>query len=451
MASIANAIQSFQRGGLTHNQFLAQVDSQLAADQANGARQLEQALSDEHTRMMLPPDVYAELQRRVEYLTGSHPGAGGEETRVQSSRGASSQPHPTSSLGWGGAPADGEPERMKGVGDTLNGRFVLEECIGFGGMGTVYKALDLRKLEASDRKPYVAIKVLNVQFRGHPKSLITLQREARKAQQLAHPNIVMVYDFDRDGSTVYLTMEYLSGKSLSQMLRAKDFGGLPYDEAMRIVNGMGRALAYAHERGFVHCDFKPANVILTDKGEVKVIDFGIARVFRKPEEDSEATVFDPGSLGGLTPAYASPEMLEHRDPDPRDDVYALACITYELLTGRHPFDRYPALQARAAGMKPQKPQQLGFKQWRALKTALSFDREARTPSVERFLQDMRGQGRLPPYLLPAGAGLALAALLALAFGYFSKGTGGGGEAHAPDEAAETQEAARPPAPAVQDG
>jgi serine/threonine protein kinase len=100
---------------------------------------------------------------------------------------------------------------------------VLEECIGFGGMGTVYKALDLRKLEASDRHPYIAIKVLNVQFQGHPKSLIALQREARKAQTLAHANIVQVYDFDRDGSMVYVTMEYLSGKSLGQLLRAPDF------------------------------------------------------------------------------------------------------------------------------------------------------------------------------------------------------------------------------------
>lgn len=222
------------------------------------------------------------------------------------------------------------------MGDTLNGRFVLEECLGVGGMGTVYKALDLRKLEASDRKPYIAIKVLNVQFRGHPKSLIALQREARKAQTLAHRNIVTVYDFDRDGSVVYLTMEYLSGKSLNRVLRAPDFAGMPYAKALPIITGMGRALSYAHERGFVHCDFKPANVFLTDSGEVKVIDFGIARVFQQPADDADPTVFDPGTLGGMTPAYASPEMFEHREPDPRDDIYALACVTYELLTGRHP-------------------------------------------------------------------------------------------------------------------
>ena len=86
------------------------------------------------------------------------------------------------------------------MGDVLNGRFVLEERVGSGGMSTVYKALDRRKLEADDRNPYVAVKVLNVEFRSHPQSLIALQREAKKSQSLAHPNIVRVYDFDRDGT-----------------------------------------------------------------------------------------------------------------------------------------------------------------------------------------------------------------------------------------------------------
>ena len=303
-----------------------------------------------------------------------------------------------------------ELERIKGVGDTLNGRFVLEECIGFGGMGTVYKALDLRKLEASDRKPYIAIKVLNVQFRGHPKSLIALQREARKAQSLAHPNIVAVYDFDRDGSIVYLTMEYLVGQPLGRMLRAPDFQPLSLTQALPIISGMAKALAYAHEHGFVHCDLKPANVFLTDRGDVKVIDFGIARVFQKPEEDLEATVFDAGTLGGLTPAYASPEMLEHRLPDPRDDVYALACITYELLTGRHPFDRMAATQARGTGMKASKPKKLGYWQWRVLRSALSFERETRTPSVMKFLEGLRRDHRAWFQIAIVTLGLAVAGL-----------------------------------------
>ncbi|RJG00406.1 serine/threonine protein kinase [Noviherbaspirillum sedimenti] len=418
MANLADAIRSYYGSGQSQQDFFVQVERALATEPASAARLLD-ILGEENARVPLPPDIYAELQRRIERKVEAGRAIGAEETRVQT-RPGEQRWTPQSSLPPASDDIGSDPglERMKGVGDTLNGRFVLEECIGFGGMGTVYKALDLRKLEASDRKPYIAIKVLNVQFRGHPKSLIALQREARKAQMLAHPNIVTVYDFDRDGSMVYLTMEYLSGKPLSQVLRAPGFTGLPYAEVLRIVTGISRALAYAHERGFVHCDLKPGNVFLLDKGEVKVIDFGIARVFHKTEEDSEATVFDAGTLGGLTPAYASPEMIEHLDPDPRDDIYGLACITYELLTGKHPFDRTAATLARNAGMRPQRPQNLGSRQWRALKAALSFERASRTPTVMEFLREMSGESRKAVYVALAASGLTVGVLLVAGLSYY---------------------------------
>ena len=437
MASLAHAIQTFQKGDLSRNEFLAQVDRALASERGNWQR-LKELLGEENTRGLLPPDVYAELQRRVERPPPEPlPDTDNAETRLRTMSAVA----PARSHGPG---HDDDPDRMKAVGDTLNARFVLEEVIGFGGMGTVYRALDLRKLEASDRKPYIAIKVLNVQFRGHPKSLITLQREAKKAQALAHPNIVTVYDFDRDGSVVYLTMEYLAGRPLSQVLRAPGFNGLPFADVLRIVGGISRALGYAHQQGFVHCDLKPGNIFLTDKGEVKVIDFGIARAFHKPEDDAEATVFDPGSLGGLTPAYASPEMVEHREPDPRDDIYGLACITWEMLTGRHPFNRLSGAEARAAGMKLDRPRQLGYRQWRALKAALSFDRVARTPSVEAFMQGLRGERPPRETLALAVSGVAALLVLAAGAGYYIEFRNGSRS----DGDAAVAEPAPAPAPAV---
>jgi len=385
MTSLAQAIQTFQSSGASRDEFLILVDSALSVDDTSTGRLLE-ILREEQARTPLPADLYAAVHRRIEQASLASHGANSDETRLQTSPGALHQ-----RISQPAAPARdfviSETDQVKEVGDTLNGRFVLEECLGVGGMGTVYKALDLRKLEASDRRPYIAIKVLNLQFRGNPKSLIALQREAKKAQTLGHRNIVTVYDFDRDGPVVYLTMEYLSGQPLSRILRAPEFKGMSYAETLPIFKGMANALAYAHERGFVHCDFKPANVFLTDTAEVKVIDFGIARVFQRPEEETDATIFDPGSLGALTPAYASPEMLEHREPDPRDDIYALGCTTYELLTGRHPFGRVPATQARGSGLKPQRPDGLGTRQWRALRTSLAFEREARMPTVTHFLQE----------------------------------------------------------------
>lgn len=443
MATLTHAIRSFQRGGSSPAEFLAQIDDALVSDRKNSAELLD-ILSEENTKFPLPPDVYAEVQRRIEHRgTGEQPV---EETRMRTEQFVPPPPF-SPQLGRDSG------ERIKGVGDTLNGRFELKECLGVGGMGTVYKALDLRKLEASDRNPYIAIKVLNVQFRGHPKSLIALQREAKKAQTLAHPNIVTVYDFDRDGAMVYLTMEYLSGQPLNRLLRAPGFNGMPYAKAMRIVDGMARALAYAHQRGFVHCDFKPANVFLTDSGEVKVIDFGIARVFQRPEVDTEATVFDPGSLGALTPAYASPEMLEHREPDPRDDIYALGCITYELLTGRHPFGQVAATQARSAGMKAQPPVGLSGRKWKALKAALSFEREARTPSVNRFLQEIGDdEGAASTRKFALGAGAAAVAVAVAAVGVYLAGRDGDSEQAVPLAAAPAAEteppAAAPPPPPV---
>ena len=449
MDSFAQAIRQLQAGTLPRAEFFAEVDRVLESAPESVGRLLE-VLSEEHARKPLPGEVYTEIQHRIERLIVARQHKEGDDTFVQTRPGAytmrDAPPPPREYEG----DADPEPERVKGVGDTLNNRFVLEECIGFGGMGTVYKALDLRKLEASDRKPYIAIKVLNVQFRGHPKSLIALQREARKAQALAHPNIVSVYDFDRDGPMVYLTMEYLKGKALSQVLRAPGFAGMPYPDVLRIVTGMGNALAYAHGRGFVHCDFKPGNVFLTESGNVKVIDFGIARVFQKTEEDVDVTVFDPGSLGALTPAYASPEMLEHLDPDPRDDIYALACIAYELLTGRHPFNGVSALQARGAGMKPQRPAGLARGPWHALKCGLALERNARTPTVERFLHDFGTGVSVQRYGLAAGAGagiLAIAALGAVGWHYLGAKPRARAAAAAPPPAAQVQAAPSAAAPA----
>jgi hypothetical protein len=167
-----------------------------------------------------------------------------------------------------------------------------------------------------------------------------------------------------------------------------------------------------------------------------VIDFGIARVFQRPEEESDATVFDPGSLGALTPAYASPEMIEHREPDPRDDIYALGCITYELLTGHHPFDRLSATQARNADYKPQRPPNLDSRQWRALRAALSFDRNTRMPSVVRFLAEFDNEARAEKTGALAKAGLAsLAVVCAAAVGVFALRSGPGRLGNLPTDTA----------------
>jgi serine/threonine protein kinase len=337
-----------------------------------------------------------------------------------------------------------------GLGTVLKERFILEEEIGRGGMGTVFKARDLRKEEAQDRDPFVAVKVLNEDFRNHPESFKALQREAKKSQALAHPNVASVFDFDRDGSTVFLVMELLEGPSLHSLIESRAGRGLPRSEVLRIVHSVGAALAHAHKKGVIHSDFKPANVIRTFDGTVKVLDFGIARAFLpKADGTSRTTRFDVAALRALTPAYASPEMLLGQPADPRDDVFALACVTYELLSGRHPFGYSTALAAQREGAKLVPIENVHRKTWRALQHALAFSRAERTPSVAEFLNQLEPAHRMSPRAIGAAASVLLfiGAAVAVYFVALQDGTDTAPKLSTPppvETAAEVAPVAEPP-------
>src|SRR6516165_6105918 len=278
-----------------------------------------------------------------------------------------------------------------------------------GGRGVVYKAFDRSRGDAKER--YVALKILNEEFKRHPLAVRALQREARKAQKLAHPNIATVYDFDRDGGNVYMVMELLSGRSLDQVLREDGQNGIPIVPALSIVKSLAAALSYAHQQGIVHSDFKPSNAFLTRDGKVKVLDFGIARAAPNLVERGEKTTFDAGQLGAISPAYASLEMLTGEEPDVRDDVYALACVTYELLTGTHPYRRIDAEKAHDSGLEPQVIRKLSRTQWRGLRQGLALRRADRCPSVDAFASQLLQRPRQAPLWVAIGA--AAAALVAL--------------------------------------
>ncbi|MDH5389117.1 MAG: bifunctional serine/threonine-protein kinase/formylglycine-generating enzyme family protein [Gammaproteobacteria bacterium] len=307
-----------------------------------------------------------------------------------------------------------EDDGLLKPGSILKDRFNLVSVLGEGGMGVVYKAIDMLKVEAKDMNPYVAIKVLSEDFKEHPDAFISLQRETSKAQKLAHPNIATVYDFDRDKETVYMTMEMLEGKPLDEFIKSMPKEGLSEMEALEMVTGLGEGLAYAHANGLVHSDFKPGNAFVLYDGPIKVIDFGIARAAGSaaqdpaPEHDisksgletnlnpaptdntaNATTDFDAGTLGALTPAYATVEMFEGRDPAPSDDIYALACVTVQLLTGKHPFKKKTAPKAKQLGMKPPIINGFSKRQQKALDKALEFTRDKRTETMEEFLDGIR--------------------------------------------------------------
>lgn len=217
-------------------------------------------------------------------------------------------------------------------GWVLNNRYRLLEEIGAGGMAVVYRAHDL----TLDRP--VAIKLMRPQYAGDAAFHAHFQQEARAIARLSHPNIVAVYDVGQWRGRPYIVMEYVPGQNLHRLVAEK--GPLPVPQAVDIAIQVCAATGYAHQRGMVHCDLKPHNVILTPEGRVKVTDFGIARAM-----GAKATAED-GYVWG-TPEYLAPEQITGQAVTPATDVYSIGAMLFEMLAGRPPFqaaDRETLLQ-----------------------------------------------------------------------------------------------------------
>lgn len=215
---------------------------------------------------------------------------------------------------------------MSDPGSTVfNGRYELHRRLGRGGMAEVFLARD----QLLDRP--VAVKVLFPEFATDPAFVERFRREATAAANLNHPNIVGVYDWGEADNTYFIVMEYVDGRTLSEILR--DDGPLHPDRVADIGADVAAALGSAHRNGVVHRDVKPGNVLVTSAGLVKVADFGIARAITASTEENLTQV---GTVMG-TAAYFSPEQARGDAVDPRSDLYSLGCVLYELVVGRPPF------------------------------------------------------------------------------------------------------------------
>jgi serine/threonine protein kinase len=278
-------------------------------------------------------------------------------------------------------------------------RYELQEVIGRGAMGVVWLARD----PAIGR--VVALKTIQIPD-GTPDSvrvdsLARFAREARAAGLLAHPNIVTVYDVgsvDGDHSTSYIAMEFVEGRTLRQMVPHGE--RLEPDQVLDLAMQVARGLEYAHQRGVVHRDVKPANILMRDDGLVKLADFGVARI-----ESSELT--RTGQSVG-SPSYIAPEMLRDQGVDGRADLFSLGVILYELLTGLKPFrgDTMPALYHQILSVDPLPPSRFDPDipiEWDPLvMRLLSKNPDERYPSAAELLEDLRAleAGRVPPFATP---------------------------------------------------
>lgn len=278
-------------------------------------------------------------------------------------------------------PAARKPQPKEAVPkDLLRDRYELLSILGRGSSGTVYKALDRHRAHLADAARFVAVKVLRLDYQNRPEVLGDLEREFHQAQSLSHPNIVSVFDLDKDGDTNFIVMELLQGELLADIMHRLR-GPMQRQHAMAIISSVGAALAHAHRRDIVHADLKPRNIMITSTGEVRVLDFGFAR--HRSLDLHSASPLD--AVPASAPAYASIERVTGSEPHPSDDVYSLACIAYELLSGEHPFGGRSAVLARANGRRPRTIPGLTRKQMQTLNRALLWGRGERKIDVVDLL------------------------------------------------------------------
>jgi serine/threonine-protein kinase len=324
-------------------------------------------------------------------------------------------------------PVDGEPltKAVDGtdlVGRVLNGKFRVLQLLGEGGMGRVYLAEHVM----IGRR--CALKVLSPTLVGHPESIRRFAGEARNASRIAHPNVAVVYDFEKtsDG-LVYLVLEFVDGETLGAILSREIWLDVP--RAVRIVRDTAEALQAAHDLGIVHRDLKPDNIMIarTATGEdlVKVVDFGIAKAWEQAGGDSRVT--RTGFVVG-TPRYMSPEQLTDETVDARSDVYSLGCVMYEAITGRSAFktadDKHNSL--RHPRLRDDAPRALDAIIRRAMSRAPGEryqTAQAMRDDLDQLLSkiERRGRARRRNAVLRIAAGILVAAGIAAVGWAFATG------------------------------
>lgn len=239
-------------------------------------------------------------------------------------------------------------EQAHSILERTLGHYKIQSMLGAGGMGEVYRARDTRL----DRD--VAVKILPEHLAGSPEAFERFEREAKAVAALSHPNILSIFDFGTEDGVSYAVMELLEGETLRERLRG---GAIPWKEVVEIGVHICEGLAAAHARGIIHRDLKPENLFLTRDGQVKILDFGIARVKREIAPDAETlkkTATRPGTILG-TIGYMSPEQVRGEPADAPSDLFSLGCVLYEIVSGKPPFASATTAETIAAILKEEPP------------------------------------------------------------------------------------------------
>lgn len=272
----------------------------------------------------------------------------------------------------------------------LNGRYKLEGLLGAGGMGMVYRARDLLVEQCGEPQPWVAIKLLRDDVAGCPDSAALLYSEYALTRHLSHQRVVRVHSFEVDAASqrAFFSMQLLCGMPLDRLLCEQPLG-LAWGELRSIAMSLLDVLAFAHARGVLHGDIKPSNLMLSEQG-VQLFDFGLGQA-RDGVLDGLARL-SRNRIIAWTPAYAAPELLDGAPLSTAADLFAAACVIYELAGGKQPFGR---LGARAMGEQHpgqllDQPANLPAKIWPALRLALAPDPAARQSGARELQQVLAG-------------------------------------------------------------
>lgn len=271
-------------------------------------------------------------------------------------------------------------------GEVWNGRYRIERVLGVGGVSRVYQACDLLREQLGETDPWVAIKVLSDDLAKAPDASVLLHREFALTLRLHHPHVVRAHQFDLDVANrrAFMVLELMRGLTLDRLLRERP-EGLPWVEVRELAVQLLDALAYAHERGILHGDLKPGNVMLSEQG-LRLFDFGLGEAGEGMLTGSPPV--NRSRIDAWTPAYAAPELLEGGLLTTRCDVYAAACLIYELASGMHPFLRLDALKARAERLDRalRMPRSVPSCCHAALGRAMAFDADERRMDARQLHQ-----------------------------------------------------------------